>query len=108
MTLFRNVFESMAPRGGSRVSGDEARRLVRDEGAILVDVRTEAEFASGHAEGAFNVPLQELTGRVRELPQDRPVVVYCRSGGRSASAATLLGRHGYRVFDAGGLANVMR
>jgi rhodanese-related sulfurtransferase len=108
MSLFANVFESFAPQGGRRISGEEARRLVREQGAMLVDVRTAGEYGSGHAEGAVNVPLQQLTGRLAELPEDRPVVVYCRSGGRSASAATLLGRHGYTVYDAGGLANVMR
>jgi rhodanese-related sulfurtransferase len=108
MSLFSNVFESLAPRGGSRISGEEARRLVAEEGAVLLDVRTLAEFVDGHAEGAKNVPLQQLSARLSELPEDRPVVVYCRSGGRSAAAASLLRRHGYSVHDAGGLTNVMR
>ncbi|HJL16363.1 MAG TPA: rhodanese-like domain-containing protein [Sandaracinaceae bacterium LLY-WYZ-13_1] len=107
MSLFANVFESLAPRGAGRVSGAEARRLVAEENAVLIDVRTAAEFGGGHAEGARNVPLQALARRLDELPVDRPVVVYCRSGGRSATAATLLRRHGYTVRDAGGLANVM-
>jgi rhodanese-related sulfurtransferase len=108
MSLFSNVFESLAPRHGQRISGAEARRIVAEHDAVLLDVRTPAEFAGGHAEGALNVPLQQLSGRLSELPNDRPMVVYCLSGGRSATAATLLGRHGYTVFDAGGLANVMR
>ncbi len=76
------------------------RALVR-EGATLVDVRTREEFASGHVAGARNIPLQELEARLGELPQGRKVVLYCRSGARSANAAGLLQRRGYEVVDIG-------
>ncbi len=55
-------------------------------GATLLDVRTRDEFASGHVKGALNIPVQELGQRLSEVPRGA-VVVYCRSGGRSASAA---------------------
>lgn len=108
MSLFANVFGSMSPRGSRRITGAEARRMVGEQGALLVDVRTPAEVRGGTAPGAINIPLQELSRRVGELPMDRPVVVYCHSGGRSASAAAMLGQKGYTVFDAGGLSDVMR
>jgi rhodanese-related sulfurtransferase len=84
---------------------EEARRLVA-EGALLLDVRTPAEFASGHVDGALNIPVQELGARVSEVgPKDRAVVVYCRSGGRSCAAAGLLKNAGYDVLDVGGMAS---
>lgn len=82
-------------RGRGDVSGAEARRLI-EAGARLVDVRTPEEFAAGHLPGAINLPVQELERRMVELePQERPVVVYCRSGSRSADAARLLQSAGH-------------
>lgn len=66
---------------------------------VLVDVRTPAEYAEAHAEGAINIPVQELPRRMGELQRSRPVVVYCRSGARSAAAATMLRSAGYAVED---------
>ena len=93
--------------GSSRVSGAEARRLVREEDALLVDVRSPQEFAGGHAEGALNIPLRELSARRGEIPSGRKIIVYCLSGARSASAASVLRGHGHEVLDAGGLSNMM-
>lgn len=80
---------------GGKISGPVARRLVED-GARLVDVRSPGEFASGHIPGAINIPVQELSERVGELsPKDKPIVLYCQSGMRSASAARFLKAAGY-------------
>lgn len=85
----------------SRVNTDAARQLV-EEGATLLDVRTPEEFAGGHVEGAINIPVQILQGRCFELAKDDTVVVYCRSGGRSATAAKILARAGFHsVVDVG-------
>lgn len=86
----------------SRVSGGEARALVAS-GALLLDVRTPAEFAKDGVPAAKNVPYDEIEARAGELqPKDRPVVVYCRSGNRSAIAARSLQRLGFtRVHDLG-------
>lgn len=83
---------------------NRAHELV-DEGATLLDVRTPGEFASGHVEGAVNIPVQELGARMAEVPRDRPVVVYCHSGARSASAAERLSSDGYEVLDLGAMSN---
>jgi phage shock protein E len=73
-------------------------------GATVVDVRSEAEFRGGAYAGAINVPLQTLSGRLQRIPKDRPVVVYCASGSRSAMAARVLKKAGYDdVSNAGGL-----
>ncbi len=78
------------------VSREEARRLV-DDGAQLLDVRTDHEWEAGHIEGATHIDLPELPGRVDELDRDRTVVVYCRTGNRSEMAAAALAAGGYDV-----------
>ncbi|MBX3274253.1 MAG: rhodanese-like domain-containing protein [Sandaracinaceae bacterium] len=87
-----------------RISGEDARRLLA-EGALLLDVRTPAEFAAGHLDGARNIPLGELASRAGELGDaGRDVVVYCASGMRSRSAQGLLRRRGFtKVHDLGGM-----
>ena len=73
----------------------EARRLVQG-GARLIDVRSAGEFASGHIAGAVNIPVQELGQRLEQVgPKDRPVVLYCASGARSAMAASMLKAKGW-------------
>ncbi len=67
-------------------------------GATLLDVRSAREFAAGHLEGARNVPHDEVTARLSEIPPGR-VVVYCKSGVRSALAARQLRAAGYEVLD---------
>jgi len=74
---------------------NRGRELVQ-KGAYLLDVRTPEEFASGHVTGAINIPVQDLPRRMKELSDTkRGVVVYCRSGGRSAQAAAMLIRRGF-------------
>lgn len=65
------------------------------QGAVLVDVRTAAEFAAAHAPGTLNIPLQELGARLAELPRDKPVVLACASGTRSGMARMMLRGKGY-------------
>lgn len=83
------------------VSGSEARRLVTEEHATLLDVRTPGEFAQGHVDGAINIPLQALPTGAASVDRERPVVVYCLSGGRSAQARSILSAEGYDVYDLG-------
>lgn len=74
---------------------ERARELVA-AGARLVDVRSRGEFASGHIEGAINIPVSDLGARAKELgPRDRAVVLYCASGARSARGAALLKAQGF-------------
>jgi rhodanese-related sulfurtransferase len=71
---------------------------------FLLDVRTPEEFASGHIAGAVNISLQTLQSNLASVPKDQPVVIYCRSGNRSATAAQVLAEAGYtQVFDMGGI-----
>ncbi len=75
---------------------------LKARGAQLVDVRTRAEFASGHAPSSVNIPLDQLGARWKELDPSRPILVCCASGSRSASAKSLLESAGFRdVHNAG-------
>lgn len=88
-----------------KVAPEKARALV-EGGARLVDVRTPGEHGAGHIEGSLNVPVQELASRIAELgDKGKPIVVYCASGVRSASAVGVLKRAGFaEVHDLGAMA----
>jgi len=93
------------PAGSAGSSGSSRAHELVEAGATLLDVRTTGEFASGHIDGAINIPLSSLASRVSEIPSDQPVVVYCLSGGRSASAASELTSRGYEVHDLGAMSS---
>jgi metal-sulfur cluster biosynthetic enzyme/rhodanese-related sulfurtransferase len=68
----------------------------RTPALFVLDVRTPAEFASGHIPDAHLIPLDELEDRLRELPaKDAAMLVHCAAGGRSTAACEMLGQHGY-------------
>jgi len=94
--------------GGRKVSTDVVKEKLA-AGALVLDVRTHEEFRTGAWPGAVNIPVQALGARLGELPGDRPIVVYCASGMRSASATAALRRAGFKdVVNAGGLGNMPR
>ena len=77
----------------------------KEDNAVLLDVRTEEEYAAGHIEGSINLPIGEID-RVATLIPDKsvPIYVYCRSGNRSERAAAYLKGNGYtKVNDIGGI-----
>lgn len=67
------------------------------KGAVFLDVRTPAEVAEGNVTGSIKIPLNELTARHSELPKKKTILVYCRSGKRSAMASGFLAEQGYDV-----------
>jgi rhodanese-related sulfurtransferase len=80
----------VAVRRAGDLTPEQAHKLV-EGGGLLVDVRSPAEFAEGQLPGALNVPVHEIQARDAELsPSGRPLVLYCRSGTRSAHAAETL------------------
>jgi rhodanese-related sulfurtransferase len=81
-----------------KVGPVQAQELLQ-QGAILLDVREDAEWQAGHAPKARHIPLSRLPGRIRDLPPQRTVVTVCRSGARSARAAALLAREGRDVVN---------
>lgn len=98
------VAAMMIYRRMGQVSSADAKKLVQD-GAKLVDVRSPAEFGGGHLPGAINVPVNELGAKLKSLgPKDKPVIVYCASGARSAMARSVLKAQGFeKVFNLGAM-----
>ena len=62
---------------------------------FVLDVRTPQEYAEGHVPGAVNVPYDQLASRLAEIPKDKDVVLYCKSGRRAGIAADVLAANGY-------------
>ncbi|MBP7809857.1 MAG: rhodanese-like domain-containing protein [Bacteroidia bacterium] len=72
------------------------------EGAVIVDVRSKAEFSTGHAKGSINIPLEQIGSSVEKLKKHNHVVVCCRSGNRSAQAQRVLQSKGLKNVTNGG------
>ncbi|NNF14106.1 MAG: MBL fold metallo-hydrolase [Gemmatimonadetes bacterium] len=72
----------------------------------VLDVRSAAEFRAGHVPGAMNIAHTRLAARLDEVPRDKPVMTYCRSGNRASAAAALLASEGYDVTLVDGLFDV--
>lgn len=76
------------------------------DGAWLLDVREDDEWAAGHAPEAVHIPLGQLGDRAREVPLDQDVYVICRSGHRSGRATEALNGAGWKAVNvAGGMQN---
>ncbi len=90
--------------GYENVDPNRATRLIND-GAGVLDVRTEKEFRDARLFGAINVPVSQLNSQLERLPfdKDQPVVVYCQSGSRSSRACAQLAKAGYgKVYNLSG------
>lgn len=78
------------------ITPDEFRTMLANSwDGILLDVRTAEEYATRAIEGSYFLPLQELPQRMAELPKDKPIVIHCKSGIRSANACLFLAEQGY-------------
>ena len=79
-----------------QISPEEAYRMIQeDEDVFLLDVRTQEEYEEGYIEGATLIPVSDLADRLDEVPMDKKIVIYCRSGNRSMTAADILISSGY-------------
>ena len=87
MLLWPVVNRGMA---GATLGTLQATRMMNDRGAVIVDVRPNAEFAAGHLPNAKNIPVDDIAKRAGELPAGKPVIVVCGSGNRAGKAATVL------------------
>ena len=78
-----------------------------NKGAVILDVRTEKEYRTNHISEALHIPLQKLEHRLDDIAQlNRPIVVYCTSGIRSAQATRLLKSYNIDAINGGGIAKV--
>ena len=84
-------------------SGNEKMATMLTQGAVIIDVRTAAEFSSGHVAGSKIIPLQEIGDRVGEIKKmNKPVILCCASGMRSGQASRFLGSKGIDCINGGG------
>lgn len=77
-------------------------KALLENGALLVDVRTQEEYKSAHGKDSVNIPLDVIGGNLSKLPTDRPIIIVCQSGMRSKSAASFLKSRGYKEVYNGG------
>jgi len=89
------------------ISAETAKKMMdTSSDLIILDVRTEEEYKSGHIDGAILIPDYEVEAKAEEILEDKSVtiLVYCRSGRRSALAAQILNDLGYTsIYDFGGI-----
>ena len=95
--LFWPEVSRLIGAGGNEIGTLEATRLMNQGTTLVLDVRDEKEFASGHLPRARHVPLKELEQRAAELAKfkEKPVIVTCRTGPRAAAASRVLKRAGF-------------
>jgi len=94
MNFIKNLF-------GNATETDYAQLL--KEGGVIVDVRSEGEYAGGHIKGSINIPLGSLSNNIKKLNKNKPVITCCASGMRSASAKSMLTSNGFtNVVNGGG------
>ncbi len=94
--------------GGRRVEPAQATRLINRENALVIDVRSDGEFAQGHIVNAINQPLGGLAQQLSSLEKyrERTIITACRNGQQAANASGILRKHGFEnVFSlSGGIA----
>lgn len=82
--------------------------LINNPSATIVDVRTEAEFSSGHVKGSINIPLDTVPNKIEEIKNmSKPLIMCCLSGGRSGQAVGFLQQNGVEeIYNGGGWSEV--
>ena len=84
-------------------SKSEGIQVFVNKAAVIIDVRTVGEFRDGHIKGSKNIPLDTINNKLNEIKKlDKPVIVCCRSGMRSAQAVSILKSVGVEVINGGG------
>lgn len=91
------TFLSTLPADFHGVSNTVAKTQIDTIKPFLLDVRQANEYANGFIAGAVNIPIRELPAKMAELPKDRPILIYCGIGHRSAMAVPFLRGQGYNV-----------
>lgn len=72
-------------------------------GAVVIDVRTKAEYHQGHIKGSVNIPINNLSNHYSKLSKEKTIITCCASGARSAQAKNILKSNGYsEVYNGGG------
>lgn len=77
------------------IYADEVKYYLKRNDIQLIDVRTEAEYKSGHIAGFSNIALNDLEANLHKISKDKPVIIHCQSGVRAAMAYSILQKHGF-------------
>jgi rhodanese-related sulfurtransferase len=77
------------------VSVQQGKEMMDRGDIFILDVRTREEYNGSHINGSTLIPVQELDIRFKELPRDKKILVYCRTGGRSVTASDILVKNGF-------------
>ena len=96
MSFLSNLFGPSVPK---LTAAEVSEKLKFGKHPLVIDVRQPGEFQQGHIASAKLIPLNELRKRMGELSKTREIVCVCASGSRSSSAAKMLLKEGYTVFD---------
>lgn len=77
-------------------------KILKENKGTIIDVRSRGEYSGGHVAGSLNIPLNELAGRIEELKSmDKPIILCCASGMRSAQAEYYLNQSGLETYNGG-------
>lgn len=88
------------------ISAIEAKEIIEQQQAVVLDVRSQMEYKEGHIKNAHHVPLEKLAYEIEEIVEEKqlPIILYCRSGHRTKTARLILDDLGYQaVYDLGGI-----
>lgn len=90
------LYPRIAPvKGLKTLSSDDFKSNLEGSHIALIDVRQPSEYKEGYIPGALNLPLTQLKHRIAEIPQDKEIYLYCRSGMRSKQAARIMSKKGF-------------
>ncbi len=105
LSLFQNKVE--ANPGYQKITAAQVKELLdKGDKLTILDVRTKSEYADGHIPGSHLLPFDEIKDKTDQLPQDKneALILYCRSGRRTAIAAKTLLSLGYtKIYDMGAI-----
>ena len=92
LSLLKNLFKT---------NSVDLAQLIKD-GAVIVDVRSKAEYATGHVKGSVNIPLEQVGSNAEKLKAYNHIITCCRSGNRSGMAKRTLESKGLKGVTNGG------
>jgi len=98
MSFLRKLF-GLGPKA-------DFRALIKEQKAQIIDVRTPAEFKSGHIRNSINVPLGNIQNAGKKIKSDRPIILCCASGMRSGQATRMLKAKGVEAYNGGSWTSV--
>ncbi len=101
---FSKQFEKIIEK--KSISASELKELIdkKDNGYVLIDVRTEEEYKNGYIPTAINIPHTKIQEETEKIPKKKLIIVYCKVGGRASTAESKLLQLGYKnVINFGGI-----